>query len=116
MIRQVKTGVLVLSVGLLVASSGSAPPVPEDQYYRLQAVYASEPLARKALPGTIEVDRFSADGLTSERPIVYSSAGSPNQGKAYHYDFWIKPPPVMLRDELVSFLRASGISDAVVTP
>jgi ABC-type uncharacterized transport system auxiliary subunit len=47
---------------------------------------------------------------------VYSQIETPNQVRAYHYDFWIKPPTVMLRDELVSFLRASKISDAVVTP
>ncbi|MFB0991791.1 MAG: ABC-type transport auxiliary lipoprotein family protein, partial [Rhodospirillales bacterium] len=103
------------SIGFLTAC-GSAPPVPEDQYYRLQAIYASEPLTTKPLAGTIEVDRFVADGLTSERAIVYSDIQKPNQVRAYHYDFWIKPPTVMLRDELVSFLRKSKISDAVVTP
>ena len=114
--RVIKISAVVLSVGFLAVACGGAPPVPEDHYYRLQAVYAAEPLSVKALPGTIEVDRFVADGLTSERPIVYSEAGSPNQVKAYHYDFWIKPPTVMLRDELVSFLRTSQISDAIVTP
>lgn len=116
MIRVLNRYGALLSVGLLAAACGGAPPVPEDNFYRLQAVYAADPLAVKALPGTIEVDRFVADGLTSERPIVYSNSGSPNQVKAYHYDFWIKPPTVMLRDELVSFLRAAQISDSVVTP
>ncbi len=114
-IRTLNIGVILMSFGLLVAC-GSAPPVPEDQYYRLQAIYASEPLTTKPLAGTIEVDRFVADGLTSERAIVYSDIQKPNQVRAYHYDFWIKPPTVMLRDELVSFLRKSKISDAVVTP
>jgi cholesterol transport system auxiliary component len=115
MIRILNLNLIFASVGLLTAC-GSAPPVPEDQYYRLQAIYASEPLTTKPLAGTIEVDRFVADGLTSERAIVYSDIQKPNQVRAYHYDFWIKPPTVMLRDELVSFLRKSKISDAVVTP
>ena len=114
-IRILNLNLIFASVGLLTAC-GSAPPVPEDQYYRLQAIYASEPLTTKPLAGTIEVDRFVADGLTSERAIVYSDIQKPNQVRAYHYDFWIKPPTVMLRDELVSFLRKSKISDAVVTP
>jgi len=107
---------LLLATLLVLGSCGSAPPVPEDNFYRLQAVYADEPLSNKTLPGTVEVERFVADGLTSERAIVYSEAGKPNQVNAYHYHFWIKPPTVMLRDELVSFLRAAKISDAVVTP
>ncbi len=105
---------LVVLTGL--SACASAPPVPEDHFYRLQAVYADESLANKPLAGTIEVERFVADGLTSERPIVFSEMDKPNIVKAYHYHFWIKPPTVMLRDELVSFLRASKISDAVVTP
>jgi cholesterol transport system auxiliary component len=115
MIRILNLNLIFATIGLLTAC-GSAPPVPEDQYYRLQAIYASEPLTTKPLAGTIEVDRFVADGLTSERAIVYSDIQKPNQVRAYHYDFWIKPPTVMLRDELVSFLRKSKISDAVVTP
>ena len=115
MIRILNWNLIFASIGFFTAC-GSAPPVPEDQYYRLQAIYASEPLTTKPLAGTIEVDRFVADGLTSERAIVYSDIQKPNQVRAYHYDFWIKPPTVMLRDELVSFLRKSKISDAVVTP
>ncbi len=116
MSQRLTTGTAILSMGLLVAACGGAPPVPEDNYYRLQAVYAQDTLSSNTLPGTIEVDRFVADGLTSERPIVYSEAANPNQVKAYHYNFWIKPPTVMLRDELVTFLRASKISNAIVTP
>ena len=108
------TGLLMFATAL--AGCASAPPVPEDHYYRLQAVYAADPSATKPFPGTIEVDRFVADGLTSERPLVYSEAGKPNQVKAYHYHFWIKPPTVMLRDELVSFLREANVTDQVVTP
>lgn len=104
----------VLAV-LGLSACGSAPPVPEDHYYRLQATYAGTAMANP-LPGTIELDRFVADGLTSERGIVYSAAATPNQVKAYHYHFWTKPPTVMLRDELVTFLREAKAAKAVVTP
>ncbi len=99
-----------------VAACGSAPPVPEDHYFRLQAVFAGQPATTRLFDGAIEVDRFVADGLTSERSIVYSDKGKSHQVKAYHYQFWIKPPTVMLRDELVSFLREANIAEAVVTP
>ncbi|MBT6084933.1 MAG: hypothetical protein HOH22_04195 [Rhodospirillaceae bacterium] len=110
-----RAGMALITV-LIISSCSSAPPVPEDHYYRLQAVHAGEQKAAKLFAGTIEIDRFVADGLTSERAIVYSKAGSPNEVKAHHYHFWIKPPTVMLRDELVSFLRQAKISKAVVTP
>ena len=105
---------LALAGGL--AACGSAAPVPEDQFYRLQAVVSSDALSKTLFPGTLEIDRFVADGLTAGRPIVYSESGKPYQVKEYHYHFWTQPPTVMLRDELVSFLRAAKVSDTVVTP
>ena len=106
---------MVAAVGVL-AACGSADPVPEDQFYRLRAVLSSPPLSKALFPGTLEIDRFVADGLTAGRPIVYSEAGKPFQVKEYHYHFWTQPPTVMLRDELVSYLRAAKISNTVVTP
>jgi len=109
-------GLTGLALALIVAGCAATPPVPEDNFYRLQAMYAGPANGGKLLQGTLEVDRFVADGLTSERPIVYSDIGNPNQVKAYHYHFWIKPPTIMLRDELVSFLRAANVADRIVTP
>ena len=107
-----------IAVALLsgLAACGSAPPAPEDHYYRLQATYAGTQPMTNPLPGTLEVERFVADGLTSERGLVYSDPATPNQVKAYHYHFWIKPPTVMLRDQLVAFLREAKAAKAVVTP
>lgn len=106
---------LALVAAGMVAACGSAPPVPEDQFYRLRVT--PEPSAgKKLLPGTLEIERFVADGLTAGRPIVYSESGKPYQVREYHYHFWTQPPTVMLRDELVAFLRAAKVSDAVVTP
>ncbi len=103
----------LIAAGFL-AACGSAAPVPEDQFYRL---IVSMPSSSKTLfPGIMEVDRFVADGLTAGRPIVYSETGKPFQVKEFHYHFWTQPPTVMLRDELVSYLRARKVSDTVVTP
>jgi cholesterol transport system auxiliary component len=105
----------LLSAGLVTAC-GSSAPVPEDQFYRLRAMAPSSQFSKPLLPGTLEIDRFVADGLTAGRPIVYSEAGKPYQVKEYHYHFWTLPPTVMLRDELVTYLRARKVSDVVVTP
>lgn len=117
--RTIKTllPAMAIIVAAFVAACGSAPPVPEDQFYRLKAVRAETAAPAKTLfPGTIEIQRFVADGVTAGRPIVYSEAGKPYQVKEYHYHFWTQPPTVMLRDELIAYLRAAGVAKAVVTP
>ncbi len=106
----------VLALALVLTACGSAERVPEDQFYRLSAAPPSKPAAKPLFPGTIEVDRFVADGLTAGRPIVYSEAGKPYQVKEYHYHFWTQPPTVMLRDELVTYLRRAKVASTVVTP
>ncbi|MBT3306276.1 MAG: hypothetical protein HN377_07300 [Alphaproteobacteria bacterium] len=106
---------MTVMCAVLLTACGSAAPVPEDQFYRLKVQTPSN--AGKVLfPGTLEVDRFVADGLTAGRPIVYSESGKTYQVKEFHYHFWTQPPTVMLRDELVSYLRARKVSDVVVTP
>jgi len=102
-------------VGAFIVGACSQPPVPKDNYYRLQVV-APEAAPEVLFKGVIEVDRFVADGLTASRPIVYSRTGSPHQLNEYHYHFWTDPPVVMLRDQLVDFLRAANVADLVVTP
>ncbi|NQU57840.1 MAG: membrane integrity-associated transporter subunit PqiC, partial [Rhodospirillales bacterium] len=34
----------------------------------------------------------------------------------YHYHFWTEPPVVMLRDQLIDFLRAAKVADMIVSP
>ncbi len=106
----------VLALALVLTACGSAERVPEDQFYRLSAALPSKPAAKPLFPGTIEVDRFVADGLTAGRPIVYSEDGKPYQVKEFHYHFWTQPPTVMLRDELVTYLRQAKVASTVVTP
>lgn len=92
------------------------PPLAQDTFYRLQVAPPSAPLERPTLPGTLQVPRFAADGLMAGRAIVFSEAADPLRVEAYHYHFWLEPPGVMLRDELVSYLRAAGVAERVVTP
>ena len=107
-------GALLLVVSLVAACS--QPQVPEDRFYRLSLPAPAKTLSKPPLDGTLEVERFVADGLTAGRPIVYSKADTPNQVHEYHYDFWTQPPTIMLRDELVTYLRAAGVATKIVTP
>lgn len=109
---------LTLFTGMVLILAGCATqaPVPSDKYYRLQAVFASTALPSPKFAGTFEIERFTADGLTAGRPIVYVEAGDPNQLREYNYHFWTQAPTIMLRDELVTYLRTAKIADSVVIP
>lgn len=107
---------LLFLAAVTLGGCASQPPVPSDRFYRLSAVMAAEPLASPKLPGVLVIDRFTADGLTAGRPIVYVQSSDPNQLLEYHYHFWTQPPTIMLRDEMVTFLRAANIADKVVSP
>ena len=105
---------LLLVVSLMTACA--QPQVPEDRFYRLDLGAPENTLAKPRLDGTLEIERFVADGLTAGRSIVYSDSARPHQVQAYHYDYWIEPPIILLRDELVAYLRAAGVAGKVVTP
>jgi len=107
-------GLALLSVFSLVACA--QPELPKDHYYRLQVQAPDKNKGDTLFKGTIEVERFLADGLTAGRPIVYSEAGSEHQLLEYHYHFWTEPPVVMLRDQLIDFLRAGKVAEMVVSP
>lgn len=104
----------VLAVGLAVASCAQ-PVVPEDHYYRLTIPPPAAATSPK-FPGILEIERFSADGLTAGRSLVYSQASQPNALFEYHYHFWIEPPTVMLQETLVAYLRTAKLATVVVTP
>ncbi len=105
----------VVAVLVLLLGACAQPTVTQDTFYRLRV---APPVAaeKPKLSGTLEVPRFSADGLMAGRPIVFSEAADPLQVSAYHYHFWLEPPGVMLRDEMVGYLRAAGVAKSVVTP
>ena len=99
----------------LALAACAQPEVPADSYYRLQVV-STAPMSQPIFKGTLEVNRFVADGLVAGRPIVYTAAHQPHRVQEYNYHFWIEPPTVLLRDQMVAFLRAGKIADRVTTP
>ncbi len=103
-------------VSLVTLAACAQPELPKDHYYRLQVQVPQVDKGAVMFKGTIEVERFLADGLTAGRPIVYSETGSEHQLLQYHYHFWTEPPVVMLRDQLIDFLRAAKVADMIVSP
>ena len=106
----------IVVVTVLLLAACAQPTVTQDTFYRLRVAPPLATLEKPKLSGALEVPRFSADGLMAGRPIVFSEAADPLQVSAYHYHFWLEPPGVMLRDEMVGYLRAAGVAKSVVTP
>lgn len=95
----------------LAGCFGAAPPVPKEQYFRLIADQPAE-LASNKITGGIEIVPFAGEGVIAERPLVFSA----NDGRKLeqrNYAYWTSAPPQMLRDQLVSYLRQSGVADSV---
>ncbi|MEQ8195791.1 MAG: ABC-type transport auxiliary lipoprotein family protein [Rhodospirillales bacterium] len=100
----------------LVLAACSQPPVPKDNYYRLQAGTPAQVYGKPLFAGTVEVQRFTADGVMANRPIAYASTEEPNKLNEYHYHFWTEPPPIMLRDQMIDYMRRAKVAEKIVSP
>lgn len=101
------------AVLLGAAGCGSAPPVPEERYYRI-GVAAPTALSAPALPGLVAVAPLQSDGLHSERAVLYAEQGQPRELRRYHYHHWADSPPRLLQDQLVTYLRHARIAATVL--
>lgn len=101
---------------LAIALAGCAQaPVPADRFYRLLPPVARA-LERPALPGTLVVKRFSADGLLAQRAVVYADSAAPGVLYQYRYHFWADAPTALLQDLTVQALREARVAHEVVRP
>ena len=105
--------VLLISVSL---GACAQPELPKDHYYRLNVTAPQQAKQKVIFQGTIEIERFVADGLTAGRSIVYSDSGNEQQLMEQHYHFFSLSPIIMLRDQLIDLLRAANVATMVVSP
>ena len=110
-----RLALVVVAMMTLGGCLGSAPPVPRDHFYRIQAT-APPGAAERHLPGVLSVRPLEADGLLRERPLVFGATARPHEVQQHDYHYWTDPPPRMLQGQLVDYLRQSGVARAVVTP
>ena len=101
-------------LALSIAACGGTAEAPRDQFYRL-SVPVTPAGEAPALPGTVEVERFLAEGLITERALLYAAAATPEQLMQYRYHHWTDAPPRLLQEQLVSYLRAVRAALTVVT-
>jgi len=107
---------LTLLGPVLAGCLGSAPPVPRDHYYRLLVPMPAESGGALLLPGVLTVELLQADGLLRERPLLYSTAAEAAELQQHNYHYWNDVPPRLLQDQMVTYLRRSGVASLVVTP
>ena len=114
MMTLIRNAAAVALLGLGLAACAEAP-APEDHYYRLDV---GRPAAAAAplLDGTLQVDRFSVDGLLGRSQIVYVTNDASHELHSYHYHYWTEPPEILLQDALIGYLRAGNAATHVVTP
>jgi ABC-type uncharacterized transport system auxiliary subunit len=102
---------LPLAAFALIAAC-AAPTVPKEQYFRLIVAPATEKLAHP-FPAIVEAAPLSADGVTGERPLLYT-ANSGTKLEQRNYAYWTELPTAMIRDQLVAYLRSVGAAEQVV--
>lgn len=113
MVKLLRRRAILLGLTLaLTGCFGSAPPVPKEQYFRLIASSDPAPIGHP-LTGIVEVPPFQAEGVMGERPLLFTHDGGIKLEQR-NYAYWTDPPPAMLRDQLVAFLRAAKMADEVV--
>ncbi len=105
-----------LALPLMSGCLGSAPPVPRDHFYRLVVPGPSQVGQQALLPGVLTIEPLQAEGLLHERPLLFSESGKPHEVQQHDYHYWADPPTRMLQQEMVAYLRESGIAQSVVTP
>jgi len=106
----------LLIAPVLAGCFGSAPPVPREHYYRLLVPTPVQSSVEIPLPGVVTVELLQADGLLRERALLYSESGQSYELQQHNYHFWNDAPPRMLQDQMVAYLRRSGVAGLVVTP
>src|SRR6185369_2005248 len=103
---------LLSALAFLVVAGCMATSVPKEQYFRLVAAPATEKIAHP-LTGIVEASPLGADGVTGERPLLYTANGG-TKLEQRNYAYWTELPTAMIRDQLVAYLRSAGAAEQVV--
>jgi ABC-type uncharacterized transport system auxiliary subunit len=90
----------------------TAPTVPKEQYFRLVATPAAAKIAHP-IAGIVEVAPMAADGVTGERPLLFTANGG-TKLEQRNYAYWTELPTAMIRDQIIAVLRSAGAADQVV--
>lgn len=110
-----RTALWLFCFAFLAAGCAQAP-VPPANFYRIYTTDQQSQAVDVHLDGVLVVRRFLADGLVSERAIVFGEGVGPNPLQQYHYHAWTESPTRMLQELLVPYLRSNSVAIEVITP
>jgi ABC-type uncharacterized transport system auxiliary subunit len=102
----------VLLIALLVGACGTSDTLPEDRFYRLASLTTGS-LERRLLDGPLLVESISTYDVYRDRAMAFSPPDEPGSLQHHHYHFWVAPPPELVHEQLVDYLRQSGIATEV---
>ena len=100
-------------VVVLLGACVSPSSVPRDHYYRLPEVNPPNTRAH-SVTDRLGITRIAADGLHSERTILFLDQRQPFELQRYHYHHWTQAPPDLIREHLLHYLRTARVADRVV--
>ena len=96
-LHRVRSIVVCTLAVLSLVGCTTAPPAPTDSYYRLTPEQLGAP-KKLGLPVSLQVRRFTADGLLRERALLYSDDAGHRVLKQHSYHFWMDAPARLLTD------------------
>ena len=111
--KHFKIIVASLFVVMLYACS-SQPQVPEDRFYRLPAADSNKQFPSPEVK-LFMVGPILARGIYNERAILYINSEQPLEVMRYHYHYWLQSPAQLIQENLVYYLRGTGIAREVVS-
>ncbi|OGI53625.1 MAG: hypothetical protein A3E57_01495 [Candidatus Muproteobacteria bacterium RIFCSPHIGHO2_12_FULL_60_33] len=106
-----------LSMMLAIGISGcTAPPLPEDHFYRLELGAPAAIQGQLRIDGALTVQRIRMGGMYGKRPLLYSTAHAPTELRQYHYHYWVDNPARLIQEQLSMYLRGANIARGVAMP
>ncbi|MCF8482607.1 MAG: PqiC family protein [Rhodospirillum sp.] len=106
----------LLGAALLLGACAMEGAPPSDVFYRLDIPPSQIVPVPVTDPRMVEVGRFDAKGTLGDRAIAFTTRSDGQILEQYSYHFWEETPAILLRDQMVNYLRASHAFAKVVTP
>ena len=104
---------IALGAALALAACGTPPRIPDFTYFRLPAPAPVMPLPAPLFTDAVVVEAFAADGLYSDKALIYALDSTAQQLRQYHYQLWTDPPTRILQRRLIARLRSAQLAPRI---